>query len=372
MHVSRWLFAALMIVSVIGCKPAAPPVVGPTPNSGAETITKTEIVQPDKPPTAVQPTATKLPTVEGPKPAAKPPEKDSLRDLASRLVEPADAGGWRISDSAALELERLGPDAPKKLLPLLADPLLEVRRGAAFHLLASFDPAVPEQVAAFQKLLNDEDATIRGLGLQAARQMSAADRDAVNGELLTMLDSQGEPEAKNRAAFARFAGSLGSKGEPFAQALARAAASDPDDRVRSAATFAYCQVVAPPESAVPVLQQVLKDKKAPVRLVAAGRLRSLGLKAEPAASDLGQALADENEDVRIAASEALVRMGPAANNALRTALESKDTNAKKLALACLSSLGPAAKEVLPAIEKAQNDPDKNISEAAKVLVGRLK
>jgi HEAT repeat protein len=202
--------------------------------------------------------------------------------------------------------------------------------------------------------------------------MNAADRDAVNGPLLAMLDSQAEPESKNRAAVARFAGSLLSKGGPFAPALAKAAAHDPDDRVRSAATFAYCQVTAPPETAVPLLQQVLKDKQASVRLVAAGRLRSLGLKAEPAASDLGLALADESEDVRMAASEALLRMGPASVNALRTALESKDTNAKKMALASLSSLGPAAKEALPAIEKAQSDPNKDISEAAKVLVERLK
>src|SRR5690606_350339 len=106
------------------------------------------------------------------------------------------------------------------------DPLLEVRRGAAFHLLASFDPAAPAQVTAFQKLLSDKDATIRGLGLQAARQMNAADRDAVNGPLLAMLDAQAEPEGKNRAALARFAGSLASKGEPFTAALAKAATTD--------------------------------------------------------------------------------------------------------------------------------------------------
>lgn len=369
MHVSRWLFAAFLIGSVIGCKPAAPPVAAPAPP--VNTPTTTETVQPTTVDQVRSFDKSKILPKEREAPA-KPPEKDSLRDLASRLVEPVDGGGWRISESAALELERLGPDAPQKLVPLMADPLLEVRRGAAFQLLASFDPAVPAQVAAFQKLLNDKDATIRGLGLQAVRQMNPADRDAVNGELLAMLDAQAEPEAKNRATFARFAGSLMSKGEPFAVALSKAATTDPDDRVRSAAVFAYCQVITPPETAVPLLREVLKDKKAPVRLVAAGRLRSLALKAEPAATELGLALADENEDVRLAASEALVRMGPASLTALRTALESKDTNAKKLALACLSSLGPAAKDALPAIEKAQSDPDTNVSEAAKTLVGRLK
>jgi hypothetical protein len=90
----------------------------------------------------------------------------------------------------------LGTDAPKKLLPLMNDDKLEVRRGVAFHLLSSFDPASPEQVAAFTKALDDNDATVRGIGLQAVRQMSAADRDAANGYLLAMLDPQAEPEPK--------------------------------------------------------------------------------------------------------------------------------------------------------------------------------
>jgi HEAT repeat protein len=365
MHVSRWLFAAFITGCLIGCKPSAPPVVAPAP-------VVSEPVKPVNPPPAIQPVTTKLPTVEKPKSSTTPPEKDSLRDLAARLVEPTENAGWRISDSAALELERLGPEAPAKLLPLLADPLLEVRRGAAFHLLSSFDAAVPEQVTAFKKLLDDKDATVRNIGFQAVKQLPPAEIAAASPQLITLLDPTHETKPENRAAVARLAGTLGQRGAPFSTSLEKAATSDSDDRVRSAATFAYCQIGAPPESAVPLLKQVLKDKKPAVRLVAAGRLRTLALKAADAVNDLGTALADENEDVRLAASEALVRIGPAAVPVLRIALEDKNTNAKKLSLACLSALGPAAKEALPAIEKAQSDVDKDISEAAKILVERLK
>lgn len=378
MNVSRWWWVVLATCAV-GCKPGtpghvpSPPVDTPAPIGGTKTATVTETIPPESAPPSAQPTATKLPTVETPKPApVAPPEKDSLRDLAARLVEPTENAGWRISETAALELERLGPDAAQKLLPLLADPLLEVRRGAAFHLLSSFDPAVPEQVAAFQKLLDDKDPTVRNIGFQAIKQLPPAALAAASPQLVSLLDPAHETKPDNRAAVARLAGNLGQRGAPFSASLEKAATTDGDDRVRAAATFAFAQVASPPESAVPLLRQVLKDAKPAVRLVAAGRLRNLALKAEAAAADLGTALADDDEGVRTAAAEALVRIGPPAVTALRTALEGKNTNAKKLALACLSSLGTAAKEALPAIQKAQQDSDKDISEAAKVLAERLK
>ena len=368
MNLSRILcFAAL--AALVGCRPSQP-VATPNPKPASEEFTKP--VPPVTPPPAVQP-VNKLPTVDKPKPVTPAPtEKDPLRELAARLIEPTDKAGWRISESAALELERLGPDAAKKLLPLLGDSQLEVRRGAAFHLLSSFDPAVPEQVKAFQKLLDDKDATVRNIGFQAVKQLPPTEIAAASAQLATLLDATHETKAENRAAVARLAGTLGAKGVPFADALQKAATSDSDDRVRSAAIFAFLQVGATPETAVPLLQKALKDPKPSVRLVAAGRLRSLAAKAEPAAADLGIALADENEDVRLAVSEALVRIGPPALTPLRTALETGNANAKKLALACLSAFGPAAKEVLPAIQKAQGDADKTVSEAAKELAGRLK
>ncbi|WP_254513453.1 HEAT repeat domain-containing protein [Anatilimnocola floriformis] len=370
MNVSRIMLGAAVAL-FLGCRPSPPPVA--PVNESAQPVPP---AQPANTPPPVQPTPTKLPSVDKPKPptpaTTAAPEKNSLRDLAARLIEPTDKAGWRISESAALELERLGPDASKKLLPLLGDPLLEVRRGAAFHLLSSFDPAVPEQVTAFKKLLDDKDATVRNIGFQAVKQLPQAEIAAASPQLATLLDPTHETKAENRAAVARLAGTLGAKGAPFADALQKAATSDSDDRVRAAAIFAYMQVAASPETAVPLLQKALKDSKPSVRLVATGRLRSLATKAEAAAPDLAAALADDSEDVRLAASEALVRIGPPALTPLRTALETGNANAKKLSLACLSALGPAAKEVLPAIEKAQGDADKTISDAAKELVSRLK
>lgn len=286
-------------------------------------------------------------------------------------MEPTEDGGWRISQPTVLELERLGDNATARLLPLLSDEKLEVRRGAAFHLLSSFDPSAKDQVAAYTKLLGDPDATIRGLALEAAKQMTAQEIATAMPQLTALLDPQTETKPKNRAEVARFAGSLKQKGLPFARALSKSAVNDPDERVRSAAIFALTQI-AKPDDCLPTLQKGLTDQQPGVRLVAAGRLKALGMQAQPAADALGKALSDSDERVRTSAAEALVRIGVLAVPVLGEQLGSQDANARKLALACLSSLGAAAKGELAKIEKLQQDQDPDVREAAKILVTRLK
>src|SRR5574339_474798 len=77
----------------------------------------------------------------------------------------------------ATELEKLAPKA-EQLSPLLRDPQVEVRRGAAFYLLSLFDPANPEQVAALTSLLADDDRAIRSIGRAAVAEMRPADQIA--------------------------------------------------------------------------------------------------------------------------------------------------------------------------------------------------
>jgi HEAT repeat protein len=357
------LIALLTALGLIGCtKPSPPTVAPPQPTNGSE---PTVTVKPsEQKPQPIKP-AVSLPV------QPKPQTDEALRAIAAKLVLPAGEGSWRINESSALELERLGSDAPAKLLGLLTDPQLEVRRGAAFHLLSSFDPSAKDQVAAFSGLLKDQDATIRGLGLTAVKQMHADDVSAAQPQLIALLDPTQETKPENRATVARFAGSLSHRGGPFAAALSTAAVNDPDERVRSAAIFALTQV-AKPEAYLSTLTKVLHDPKPNVRLVAAGRLRALGLQAHPAVDELGKALADEDDRVRTAAAEALTRIGILAIPTLSEQLGSKDVNARKLALACLAGLGPAAKSELPKIEKLQQDPDKDVREAANILVERLK
>jgi HEAT repeat protein len=361
----RWTIGLFIAGGLSGCGPSQPPAVAPPPV--IETSSTDSKPSSEAPPTPVAAPVKLEPRLQSPAGKFDP----VLSDLAARLIEPAGEGGWRISKAAELELERLGSEAPAKLLPLMGHERTEVRRGAAFYLLGKFDSSSREHVAAFTKALDDSDATIRGIGLSAVRQMDATDIASATPQLLTMFDPKHETKPENRAAMARFAGSLGQKGLPFARGVAKSAVNDPDERVRAAAMFAITQI-GKPEDYLPTVQKGLADKHAAVRLVAAGRLRALGMQAKPAADELGKALADEDERVRTAAAEALVRVGVLAVPVLGEQLSSQDVNARKLALACLSSLGTAAKSELAKIEKLQQDQDADVREAAKVLAGRLK
>ena len=359
-----------------GSRPT-PPAADVTPDATAPESSASNAAPiapaPQDPPAVVTPDKT-APVPPNPSASANAPAQNQpLRDIAAKLVAPTDGGGWRIDEAAALELERLGANAPASLLPLLDDSSVEVRRGAAYHLLSTFDPNSAEQTAGFVKTLGDKDPTIRGIGLQAVRQMPKPEIAKAAKELAAMLQPAMESKPENRASIARLAGGLGADGAQFVDGLKTSATTDPDERVRSAALFALTQVVQPGSNeALATLRQALADKQPAVRLVAAGRLRVLGTKAEAATPELIVALGDSDERVRTAAAEALAKIGPSALPQLQTALGSQDANVRKLSLACLASLGPAAKPALAAIEKCQQDADKDVAEAAKILVERLK
>lgn len=356
------LIVWLVLVVLSGCTKSPPPVVAPPPTNGPE---PTVTVQPSEPPKPVMPAVS--PRVETP----RPQPDAALRALVAKFVVANDAGGWRTNEAAALELERLGTEGPAKVLGFLTDPQLDVRRGAAYFLIGSFDPNNPEQVTAFANLLKDQDPTLRGIGLLAVKKMRVADVAAVQPQLIALLEASQESKPENRATVARFAGNLLQRGAAYAPALTKTATEDPDERVRSAAVFALTQV-SQAEEYTATLIKILSDPQPGVRLVAASRLRSLNAQALPAVDALGKALSDEDERVRTVAAEALTRIGLLAVPTLGEQLSSKDVNARKLALACLGGLGTAAKSELAKIEKLQQDPDATVRGAAKELAERLK
>ncbi|MEX2172709.1 MAG: hypothetical protein WD872_00015 [Pirellulaceae bacterium] len=307
-------------------------------------------------------------------PAAKAAADDpagELRDLAARLVESDGAGGWRLSEKAALELEKLGPDVADRLLPLLGDQEVAVRRGAAFGLLGRFNPAAGEQAAALTALLGDDDPTVRGIGRSAVGQMRQPDQVAAVGKLAPLLDPRREPSPANRAAIARLLAALRTEAAAATEQLSHAAADDPDVRVRSAALVALAQV-APPDKRATLLTPGLADPEAAVRRVAIGRYRQLGPLAAPAAKALAGALGDSDTQVREAAAQMLIEIGAAASEPLAGQLTAMDVEVRKLALACLIRIGPDAKAAIPAIEKCLDDADAQVQRLAATALARIK
>ena len=359
----------VLLLALGGCRSEPPAAAPSSPADPAEAPTSEPSPPSDEgqPPTA-PPSSKSAGSEQQATPTEPPP--DDIRTLAVRLIEPDPAGGWRIGEQAALELEKRGGNAEDELWPLLDDKSPEVRRGAAFFLLGEFNPNAPEQVDAFLRRLQDEDPLVRGIAVQAVQQMRQADVAASQTLLTEVLSPEREPSADQRIAVIRVLQRLKSQAADSAGSLSKTAHSDREAKVRAAALVALAQV-APATEVVLAAQKSLSDDDASVRLVAAARLRQLGKEAAPAADSLSEALNDTDERVRTAAAEALVRLGPAAVPALVKQLEAPSAATRQLAVACLSRLGPAAKEAIPALKKCLEDKDETVRKLAQIAIAKI-
>lgn len=369
------LCAAALSSALLGCggnKPDTTPaktepakVETPKTDSGTK-----ETTPPSSTPAATEPENPKPKTAQGP---AEPPKQvgDELRALAARLVDKTPQGTWRINQAAALELERMGESAQADLVALLGDAKPEVRRGAAYYLLAKFNADDEKQVAGYTTLLDDQEPFLRSLGMQAVRKMLKANQAAAVPRLAKMLTAKQEPSVENRAALARLLGSLKEDAAPALGALTSGAKEDESSKVRAAYLMAVSQIATPTE-ALPPFRQGLSDPDASVRLVAAARLRQLGKDAAPAAEDLAQALEDADPRVRESAAEALTQVGPAAVEPLIKHVDSKTAHTRQLAIACLGKLGSAAKPAISQIEKHLTDADPEVRKVAEAVARILK
>ena len=314
------------------------------------------------PKTKPEPPPESIPAKVEPQP--KPSGDPGLRGLVEKLAR-KEAGKWKIDEKAQAELEKLGPQAVDQLLPLLDDESTDVRRGAAFHLLplaASRD----DLAQAFAGLLDDPDATNRGIALSAVGQFKAAQKVSAAPAIAQVLARKGDDE-QQRATAARLLGDVGHEAAELLPQLSAAAASDASAKVRSSALLAISHV-AEPAAAVEVMIKALGDQDHGVRLMAVQRLRELGRASEPALDDLAKLLADKDERIRRAAGETLVRIGGKSVPALTAALESSSRDAREVAVVALGKMGPLAKPALPALRKRLKDSDPKVKELAKITV----
>ena len=362
---SRIWFVVAAGALAAGCDSSVPTPPPATPTSSTSSAPSEQPSAPTGRP-ATQSPATRAPTsIPGP----PTNEQATLRELVERYVVSDGQGGWRPAEGPATELEKLDPRAAD-VLPLLRDSSAPVRRGAAFYLLGKFDPAQADQVVAFSALLDDEDQTIRGFGLTAVKQMRAKDQIEALPRLTGMLAAMRETKPENRAAIARFIGGLKREAASTADALAGAAADDPDPKVRAACLAAIVQVAEPGACLAPLANGRGASEPA-VRLVAAATLQSFGSAAEPAAKQLAAALGDADPRVREKAATALIAIGAPAALSIVPQLEARNLEAKKLALAALAKIGPPAKAALPAIEKCKSDADPDVKKLAEIAAQRI-
>jgi HEAT repeat protein len=141
---------------------------------------------------------------------------------------------------------------------------------------------------------------------------------------------------------------------PLRAALKRLSLGDRDDStLRTAAAEAFSAIRNPPTASVPELVQALDDPSAPVRFGAAQALGEWGAEGDPAVGKLLQlSLGDADSAVRLEAAIALYRIDRRTENILPLlvrVLREPDEARRWLAADCLRSMGPLAREAVPAL-----------------------
>jgi len=124
-----------------------------------------------------------------------------------------------------------------------------------------------------------------------------------------------------------------------------------------------------------VLADALKNAKqkdnVELRIQAVMALADFGVKAEPALSDLLDALQTKNEDLRLNAAITLAKIGTPAIKPVAKLLDAEDGDTKFYAIWTIGWIGADAKETLPTMIKLTNDKNDSVRRKAIYALGQL-
>jgi HEAT repeat protein len=292
-----------------------------------------------------------------------------LTDHARRMVALRTDDDPRLRIEADTFLAELGGDA----LPLLyaaardADPKL--RAGAAYALLEKFDGYDKASSELFLRMLSDEDATVRGMALQAVGRFTEEDALRAVDPLAAILAGQHEADHR-RGLAARLLGNV--RSEPAFEALREAAMKDATARVRTAA-LAAAMATAPNEEAMLILlrNRLSSDKELSVLKTAVFQLQKLGPSAAPAAGDLASLLGHEDELLRAHAARCLAAIGPASADTVIDQLDSSDPRRVLGAMAALVQIEPPPYAAIAPLQRLKSSPDAAIRQGAEAALKRI-
>jgi HEAT repeat protein len=283
-----------------------------------------------------------------------PAANEAVRPLIGALKE----GDPKIVPLAAHALARIGADAVPELIALIKDPRMG-RWGVAIlrELGESAAPAVDQLVAALhgadEEMARDIMLTLGHIGPQAK---------SATPELIKVLRDE-QSKLRVPAAFA-----LGNMLARDAIPDLRKLIQDKDEETQLPLVAAGALVLIDSENkesvnlALPKLIAALDDKSEMVRREAAAALRQIGPAASSAAPALARSLRDEKSSVAAEFLWTLTALGPeGVTQALPNILEmlsSRDPHVRCTACYAAGSIGPAAREAIPILEKNLQEPDK--------------
>lgn len=198
-----------------------------------------------------------LPRLAGPTPAV-------IDGLCRRLLE--DDSAW-VQAQAALALGKLGPAATAAGAPLLRAALTGEMgvREQAMRALAMIQ--APEAVAAFAAGLKDANCDIRKVASAGWMRAASIPEEAIS----VLIDALRDPEAQVRANAAHALARLDALPTPAIPLLIQCVSAEYDGlRINAVAALK----LAPQDAVAEVMNQLLSDSNARVRLIAAGCLLS--------------------------------------------------------------------------------------------------
>lgn len=284
---------------------------------------------------------------------------------AARDAIPALKAATRDDDpnvqAAALDaLVKLAPgDAVKPLVPKLnaGEP---PERQIAAQMLGAIGPAAREAIPALQKATQDNDSNVQAAALEALVKVSPG--DAIKPLVLKLYHAS---ESPGREKAAQMLGSMGSAARDAIPALQEAAARDSNADVHAAAQDALVYVKATRQDAVKLLVEASNDSSWKMRQKAAQVLGEMGPAAREAIPALQKATGDADSDVQAAALEALVKVSPGeAVKLLVDRLNASESQVRQKAARILGEMRPAARDAIRALIKATHDDNSDVQAAA--------
>jgi HEAT repeat protein len=266
------------------------------------------------------------------------------------------------------EDKELRREAGERLVERLKDqdPFVRVQAARA---LAALPPAPEIMGPIWEKAFADADDTTV---LHALDAMAALGPPAVP----RLIDALKREKARIHVAY--ILGKLGPAAAPATEALAKLV-DDKDERVANEAIVALANIGPGAKDAVPTLTRALQQGEsvnAHAIVYALGKIGPDAAEAEPVLTKL---LGDSKRCLAIASAWALVHIRPASAEVaaialpvLMSGLADSTPMVRQCAAEALGGLGPAAKEAIPALQKAKDDEDKSVRAAAAKAIASIR
>ncbi|HVP09585.1 MAG TPA: HEAT repeat domain-containing protein [Phycisphaerae bacterium] len=268
---------------------------------------------------------------------------------------------------AAATLGRMGERAAGAIVPLVE--LLDDPTSGAARALGRMGPAAAPAVPALVNALQHCEAHVRQQAADALGRIGAIARPAAPALIQAMRDENAEVRCQAAVAL----GLIGSNDSGCIAALA-ALLKDEDPNVRDRVAEALGRLGSSQAEVQGLLETASRAERSQDRIWPAFALALSSRRPASFVLSLGTILLTDERATRLAACEALQRLGPLAQPAvpvLTELLAGRDKAVVAAVIDALGAIGPAAGEAVPRLCVALDDRDPFVRRRAAAALGRM-